>query len=129
MALPSDFRDMGGKYLIAFLFCHGLIFIGVGYIVSFHDPWFSIMHSGGGIFTYLIFLLVVFQKHFIKAFIGAACSMAMGWYFGDFFVDHFYLGTVKDSLGHRIYASMILFYLYLFFDLVLLVLRVGKQQP
>lgn len=114
----KQLQHLGGAWLIGFLSLHGLLFIGGGYAVSFSNPWFSILHSGIGILVYMIFLAVAFQKHFLFAFLGAAITMLLGFFFGDFFLEYFYFGAAKNSLGHRIYASMVVFYLYLFFDLI-----------
>lgn len=109
----------GRFFVIGFLAVHGMGFLGAGYAVSYFDPRFSLLHSGIGLLSYLIILVVVFPGHFIKAFAGALATLLLGYYWGDFLIDIFYPSSLERTSAHQMYATMIAFYLYLYADIAL----------
>ena len=108
------------KFLIPFLLIHGLIFLGGGYILSIAEPIITIFHSGLGIFVYIIFLASAFPKIIKDVVFGSVLSIALGLLFGDFLLSNFYPMLSKESLTifHRIYSMIILFYIYIYIDVL-----------
>lgn len=113
---PDQFKLI----LIPFLFIHGLIFLGVGYFFSARTPEFMIIHSGLGIFVYLVFLSAAFPQTIKDAIISAVLSIATGLIFGDFLIDNFYPTLSKSSITifHRIYSIIVVFYIYIYLTLI-----------
>ena len=138
MAIPVKFEINGRKtgieemrrYIVPFLFVHALIFLGVGYIFSMDDPIFSTIHSGIGILVYLIFLILLFHNKIRDILIGAALSIAIGLIFGDFLLDNFYFMIPKADLTifHKIYSMMIVFYIYVYIDVIKLQVFSKQEQ-
>jgi len=113
---PEQFKI----FLIPFLFIHGAIFLGVGYFFSATVPEFMIVHSGLGIFVYLVFLSAAFPQTMKDAIISGALSIATGLIFGDFLLDNFYPTLSKSSITifHRIYSIIVVFYIYIYLSLI-----------
>ena len=120
-------KPVSQKFLLGFLFVHGFLFLGVGYILSTFVPAFTIIHSGFGIFVYLIFLRQGFPKIYKTALIGAVVSVILGVIFGDFLISNFYPDSFETNVFHRIYSVIIVFYIYLYFDIARMMLFGRKK--
>src|SRR3989338_325794 len=107
-------REEFARFLVPFLFLHGFLFLGGGYLFSRQDPGFALMHSGIGILVYMVFFVATFPDKIGDAVKGALASIALGLVFGDYLLDHFYAGMPAAELTwlHRAYAVMVVFYLY-----------------
>lgn len=92
--VPGVFPPTTRRALMGFLLLHGLIFLGVGYILSYTFPLFTIIHSGFGIFIYSVFLRAGFPRVFRSAVLGAIFSIALGLFFGDWLISNFYLSLI-----------------------------------
>jgi hypothetical protein len=110
-------------YFLGFFTIHGLLFLGGGYAISYSDPGFALMHSGIGVFVYLIFFFALFPTHARSALIGAILTLAAGYYWGDFLLDSFYPASLERTTLHKMYATMLVLYFYVYTDIAVVILK------
>jgi hypothetical protein len=116
--IPGISPPMTRQYLMGFLLLHGLFFLGVGYIFAQMMPVFMIFHSGFGIFVYLVFLRTGFPKIFRSAAYGAVVSVVLGLIAGDFLLSNFFFLIDEPTFLHRVYAIIVVFYIYVYVALL-----------
>ncbi|MFH1509229.1 MAG: hypothetical protein ABIE68_03630 [bacterium] len=115
-------------FLLGFMFFHGILFLGVGYLFSWRIPNITIFHSGFGILIYLLFLKQHFPKIFRNAIYGAIISILIGLIFGDWLLDNFYFGMENVTFLHRIYSVIIVFYIYVYIDIFIKFWRRRREE-
>ncbi len=108
------------KIFWPFLTLHGLLFLGIGYILFTSFELFALVHAFIGILIYLIFWSSYFPHLFRDVVIGAGISVLTGLIFGDILLDKFFWLYEKTPRGliPRAYSSLVVFYLYFYIALV-----------
>lgn len=108
------------KILIPFLTLHGLLFLGIEYILFPTFPLFMLVHALLGIAIYLIFWRAGFPHLFRDVFIGAVISVVIGFLFGDFLLDKFFFLHEEAPQGFvpKMYSAVVVFYVYFYLILI-----------
>jgi len=118
MLTPSE--KASPKFIFVFLLLHGLLFIGVGYILFQSFPVFALVHAVIGIGIYLMFWWASFPRLFRDILIGAIVSILAGIFFGDIILDNFFFLYKEAPRGliPQIYSTVVVFYIYFYIALV-----------
>lgn len=114
---PSD--KGSPKFIFSFLLLHGLLFLGVEYIIFQSFPVFTLVHTIMGIGIYLIFWRASFPHLFRSVLVGTIVSVFIGVFFGDIILDNFFLyKEAPHGLISQMYSVVVVFYIYFYIALV-----------
>ncbi len=115
---PSD--KTSPKFIFSFLLLHGLLFLGIEYILFTSFPIFTLLHAFIGIVIYLIFWRAFFPNLFKDVLLGACISVLMSILFGDILLDNFFFLYQEFPEGFipKVYSSLVVFYLYFYVALI-----------
>ena len=108
------------SFTLAFLLLHGLLFLGVEYIIFQDFPIFTLIHAILGIGIYLIFWRASFPRLFRDVLIAAAISTISGILFGDIILDNYFFAYQKTPIGFiaQAYSGLVVFYIYFYLALI-----------
>ena len=115
---PSD--KGSPKFIFSFLLLHGLLFLGVEYIIFQSFPVFTLVHAVMGIGIYLIFWRASFPHLFRSVLVGTIVSVFIGVFFGDIILDNFFFlyKEAPHGLISQMYSVVVVFYIYFYIALV-----------
>jgi len=126
-------RTKNGLYstniIIPFFVVHAFFLLLPLYLYSFGHPSESFFASVFAIYVYSIFYFILFQKSFLSALVSAGVSVIMGLLFGSYILDHIYPHDILLNYWHRAYIILLVYYIYLFIDMVRHVFSASADSP
>src|SRR3989338_8024958 len=87
------------RFVFGFLLAHGLLFLGVEYIIFPSFPLFTLAHALIGIGIYLIFWRAYFPRLFWDVSFAAGVSVLFGVLFGDVILDNYFFMYPEAPTG------------------------------
>ena len=123
----ASYKDTS-TFLFGFLFLHGFLFLGIGYILFQTFPLLILLHQALGILIYVIFWRAKFPNLFRDVLIGASLSVISAILIGDLLLDNFFVLYAKVPTGilASAYSATVIFYIYFYIALIRRMLR-GKM--
>lgn len=115
---PSD--KASPKFIFSFLLLHGLLFLGIEYILFQSFQIFTLVHAIIGIGIYLVFWRASFPQLFKDVLIGAIVSVTASVFFGDIILDNFFFlyKETPHGLVPQMYSALVVFYIYFYISLI-----------
>ena len=116
----TSYDKVSPRFIFSFLLLHGLLFLGIEYIIFQSFPVFTLVHAFIGIGIYLVFWRSYFPQLFRSILVGTIVSVFFGIFFGDVILDNFFFAyqEVPSGLIPQLYSTVVVFYIYFYIALL-----------